>query len=169
MGKIFLYTGTGPGKTTNAIGLAIRTAAHGLKAVVIFFMKGRKDIGEYMIQEKLKPFYEAYLFGTPEFIDLRNPSERDKELARNGLRFAREKLKEKPHLLVLDEINLATYIGLLDVKEVLEFLDEVPEETDVVLTGRYAPPELINRADIVNVVIEVKYPREIYSRIGITY
>ncbi|MBO3757613.1 MAG: cob(I)yrinic acid a,c-diamide adenosyltransferase [Candidatus Brockarchaeota archaeon] len=169
MGKIFLYTGTGPGKTTNAIGLAIRTAGHGLKAVIIFFMKGRKEIGEYAIQEKLKPFYEAYLFGTPEFIDLKNPRQKDKELAKNGLNFAREKLKEKPHLLVLDEINLAVAIGLLDVNEVLKFLDEVPEETDVVLTGRYAPPELINRADVVNVITEVKYPKEIYSKIGITY
>jgi len=169
MGRIFLYTGTGAGKTTNAIGLAIRTAGHGLKAVVIFFMKGREDVGEFRIKEKLAPFYEAYLFGSPEWVDLRNPSERDKRMAKEGLEFARKKLAEKPHLLVLDEINLAVAAGLLDVKEVLSFLDSVPEETDVVLTGRYALPELLNRAEFVNMVVDVKAPREMYDRIGITY
>ncbi len=169
MGKIFLYTGPGPGKTTNAIGLAIRSAGHGLKAVIIFFMKGRKDVGEFRIQEKLAPFYEAHLFGSPDLIDLRNPSQSDKDMAKQGIEFARRKLAEKPHLLVLDEVNLAVAAKLLDVNEVLDLLDAIPEETDVVLTGRYASSELVNRADFVNVVADIKSPREMYSRIGITY
>ena len=169
LGKIFLYTGPGPGKTTNAIGLAIRSAGHGLKAVIIFFMKGRKDVGEFRIQEKLAPFYEAHLFGSPDLIDLRNPSQSDKDMAKQGIEFARRKLAEKPHLLVLDEVNLAVAAKLLDVNEVLDLLDAIPEETDVVLTGRYASSELVNRADFVNVVADIKSPREMYSRIGITY
>ena len=169
MGKIFLYTGPGPGKTTNAVGLAIRSAGHGLKAVIIFFMKGREDVGEFKIRERLAPFYEAYLFGSPELIDLKNPSQKDKEMAKNGIEFARRKLAEKPHLLILDEVNLAVAAKLLDVNDVLDLLDGIPEETDVVLTGRYAPSELVNRADFVNVIADIKSPEEMYSRIGITY
>ncbi|MEM1570092.1 MAG: cob(I)yrinic acid a,c-diamide adenosyltransferase [Candidatus Bathyarchaeia archaeon] len=169
MGKIFLYYGTGAGKTTNALGLALRCIGHGLRAVIIQFMKGRKDIGEYKVMELLKPYYEIYQFGRREWVDLRNPSEEDKILARKGLEKAREVLKSKPHLLVLDEICLAAFVGLLDTKSILELLNEVPDETDVVLTGRYCPPELINRADIVNMVVEVKAPREIYTRVGITH
>lgn len=119
--------------------------------------------------ERLKPEYEIYLAGREGWVDLRNPSEEDRELAKKGLQLARSKLKEKPALLILDELALATYVGLVPVKEVLELLDELPEETDVVLTGRYAPPELFNRADFVNMVVEVKSPRELYTRTGITH
>ncbi len=168
MGKVFLYTGTGAGKTTNAIGLAVRAVGHGLRVVIIQFMKGWKT-GEYLVSERLKPEYEIHLAGRESWVDLRNPSEEDKEAARKGLSLAREKLREKPALLVLDELALATYVGLVPVEEVLKLLDEAPEETDVVLTGRYAPPELFNRADFVNLVVEAKSPREIYTKIGITH
>jgi cob(I)alamin adenosyltransferase len=147
LGRIFLYYGTGAGKTTNALGLALRCVGHGLKAIVIQFMKGRKDIGEYLVKERLSPHYEIYQFGRKEWVDLRNPSEEDKRLARKALGKALEVLREGPHLLVLDEVCLAAYIGLIDVEEVLRLLDKMPEETDVVLTGRYCPPELLERAD----------------------
>ncbi len=169
MGKIFLYYGTGAGKTTNALGLALRCVGHGLKAVIIQFMKGRKDIGEYLIQKRLAPHYEIYQFGREGWINLRNPSDEDRRLAHKALEKAREVLRGKPHLLVLDEICLAAYIGLIDVDEVLKLLDEVPEETDVVLTGRFCPSELIDRADIVNMIVEVKAPKRIYTRLGITH
>jgi len=169
LGKIFLYTGTGAGKTTNAIGLAVRAVGHGLKVVIIQFMKGWRNTGEYLIAERLKPEYEIHLAGREGWVDLRNPSEEDRETARRGLSLAKEKLREKPALLVLDEVALAAYIGLVPVDEVLKLLDEVPEETDVVLTGRYAPPELFNRADFVNLVVEAKSPREIYTKTGITH
>jgi len=169
MGKVFLYTGSGAGKTTNAIGLAIRTVGHGKKAVIIFFMKGWDQIGEHLITEKLAPLYETHLFGSKDWVDLKNPRDEDKRLAAEGLSFARMKLAEKPHLLVLDEINLAAATGLVDVHDVLSLLDDVPEETDVVLTGRYAPAALVNRADFVNLVSDVKSPKDMYGRIGITY
>jgi len=169
LGKVFLYTGTGAGKTTNAIGLAVRAVGHGLKVVIIQFMKGWKNTGEYLIAERLQPEYEIHLVGREGWVDLKNPSEEDKEMARKGIILAREKLREKPALLVLDEIGLAAFIGLVPVEDVLKLLDEAPEETDVVLTGRYVPPELINRADFVNLVIEAKSPRELYTKIGITH
>ncbi|MEM0313931.1 MAG: cob(I)yrinic acid a,c-diamide adenosyltransferase, partial [Candidatus Bathyarchaeia archaeon] len=87
-----------------------------------------------------------------------------------ALKFAEKIVKEKkPHLLVLDEINLAVHCGLIDVKEVLAFLDKIPKKTDVVLTGRYAPKELIERAEFVNEVVDVKHPDHIVTRKGIQY
>jgi cob(I)alamin adenosyltransferase len=169
MGKVFLYTGSGAGKTTNAIGLAIRTVGHGNRAVIIQFMKGWKNTGEFLIASRLGPDYDIQRVGKPEWVDLRNPTQEDKEMGRKGISLARQKLKEKPSLLVLDEINLAVATGIIPVDDVLSLLDEASEETDIVLSGRYAPPELINRADFVNLVVEVKSPHEIYSKIGITY
>ncbi len=170
MGHIYLYTGTGGGKTTNALGLALRCVGHGLKVVIIQFMKWWKNIGEYKIKDKLAPYYEIYQFGREGWIGLGNLTEEDKRLAEKGLEFARKIVKEKrPHLLVLDEINLAVYCKLLDVKEVLKFLDEIPEETHVILTGRFASKELIERADIVNEVVEIKAPEKFPTVIGIQY
>ena len=170
MGHIYLYTGTGGGKTTNALGLALRCVGHGLKVVIIQFMKWWKNIGEYKIKDKLAPYYEIYQFGREGWIGLGNLTEEDKRLAEKGLEFARKIVKEKrPHLLILDEINLAVYCKLLDVKEVLKFLDEIPEETHVILTGRFASKELIERADIVNEVVEIKAPEKFPTVIGIQY
>ena len=170
MGHIYLYTGTGGGKTTNALGLALRCVGHGLKVVIIQFLKWWKNIGEYKIKDKLAPYYEIYQFGREGWIGLGNLTEEDKRLAEKGLEFARKIVKEKrPHLLVLDEINLAVYCKLLDVKEVLKFLDEIPEETHVILTGRFASKELIERADIVNEVVEIKAPEKFPTVIGIQY
>lgn len=77
--------------------------------------------------------------------------------------------EKKPELLVLDEVNLALYCQLLDVREVLRFLDRLPKETDVVLTGRFAPKELMDRADFVNEIKDVKFPKTIVTTRGIQY
>lgn len=169
MGFIYLYTGNGAGKTTNALGLALRAVGHGLNAVIIQFMKGRKDIGEYKVKDRLTPQYEIYQFGTPELVDLKSPSELDRRMAEEGLRFAEEILRRRPTLLVLDEINLAVFCGLLDVDDVLGLLDKIPEETTVVLTGRYAVKELYERADFVNEIVDVKHPPEMITVRGIQY
>lgn len=169
MGNVYLYTGTGAGKTANALGLALRTVGWEQKSVIIQFLTGRKDIGEYRIKEKLKPFYEIHQFGREEFIDPENPSERDIELAQKGLKIAQKKLKEAPDLLVLDEINYAVAWNLLDVGKVLDLLENIPENTTVVLTGRYAPEKLIERAEFVNEVKEIKSPEELPYKKGIQY
>jgi cob(I)alamin adenosyltransferase len=96
--------------------------------------------------------------------------EEDRTLAHKALEFADKIVKDKkPHLLVLDEISLALYCGLLDIREVTKFLDTIPTRTDVVLTGRYASKELIDRADFVNEVVDIKYPRETVTTKGIQY
>jgi len=119
MGHIYLYTGTGGGKTTNALGLALRSLGHNHKVVIIQFMKWWKKTGEYKIRKRLKG-YEIYQFGRKGWKELGKLDERDKFLAKRGLKFAKRIMKKKkPHLLVLDEINLAVYCKLLDVKEVL--------------------------------------------------
>jgi len=170
-GYIHLYTGDGEGKTITAFGLALRAVGHGYKVIIIQFMKGRKDIGEYKIRERLQPEYEIHQFGREEFVDLKNPDPIDIELAQKGLEFAREALKKKPRLLILDEINLAVAVGLVKLEEVLELLDEVPEETVVVLTGRNAPKELIEKADLVTFMKDVKHPMKkgVPARRGIEY
>lgn len=170
MGLVILYTGTGAGKTTSALGLALRCVGHGLKVVVIQFMKGRRDIGEYLVKGKLAPEYEIYQFGRAGWVDLSSPSDEDRELALRGLDFAEKLvLEEKPFLLILDEVNLAAAINLIPMDKLMNFLSKIPKETHVVLTGRYAPPELVNRADIVNFVVEVKYSKKLFAIKGISY
>jgi len=188
LGHIYLYTGTGGGKTTNALGLALRCVGHKKKVIIIQFLKWWKNIGEYKIRKLLEPYYEIYQFGRPGWIkvesgkrrkiikinkekfEVRSIEELDKKLAEKALKFAEEIVKKKkPHLLVLDEINLALHWKLLDIKEVLDFLDRIPKKTHVVLTGRYAPKELFKKADFVNLVIDKKMPKEIVTTKGIQY
>ena len=184
MGYIYLYTGTGGGKTANALGLALRSAGHDKKTVIIQFCKWQKDTGEYLIKEKLGDLYEIHQFGreawlgieatTEEFggekFKIEKITDRDKELAEYGLAFALRAIQEKkPHLLVLDEINLVVYWKLLAIESVLKVLDNIPEETTVVMTGRYAPKELIQRADFVNIITETKMPKSFKAEKGIQY
>ena len=184
MGYVYLYTGTGGGKTANALGLALRTVGHGKKAVIIQFCKFRKDVGEYLIKPKLGDLYEIYTFGrevwlgekdvTAEFggkkFEVEAVTDRDRELAEDGLAFAAEIMqKQKPALLVLDEVNLATHWKLLDAKSVLSLLANVPRETTIVMTGRNAPKEFTERADFVNSVDEVKMPKKFELTEGIQY
>lgn len=170
MGYIYLYIGTGAGKTTNALGLALRSVGHKHKVIVIQFMKWWKNTGEFKIQKMLAPYYEIYQFGRKGWIGLSNLNDEDNKLAEKALKFAEKITNEKkPSLLVLDEINLALYCQLLDVREVIDFLNRIPKNTDVVLTGRFAPQELIERADFVNEVKDVKYPKNMVTTIGIQY
>lgn len=169
--NIYLWTGNGWGKTTSALGVALRAVGHNKKVIIIQFMKGRKHIGEYKVKCKLSPKYQIYQFGTKEFIDMKNPSKKDKDLAKKGLEFAKKAIKSKPFLLILDEINIAASIGLIDKKEVLELLDSLPKETTVYMTGRYAPKEFIRRADYVTEIRSLKFPKGeiLKGKVGIDF
>jgi cob(I)alamin adenosyltransferase len=167
---VYLWTGQGWGKTTSALGVALRAMGHGYNAVIIQFMKGWGDaIGEYKIRKELAPLYEIYQFGTKDWINLKKPSAKDKQLAKKALEFAKKKAKQKPFLLILDEINMACAIGLLNSKDVIKFLDAVPKETHVYLTGRFATPELVQRADYVNEIVMLKGPKKLSGEKGIDY
>ena len=154
-GRVIVYTGEAQGKTTASLGVALRSIAHGKRVVIIQFMKGRKDTGEYLIKDVL-PNYEIYQFGRKEFVDLSNPDDEDKRLAREAINFAKEKLKEKPFLLILDEINIACHINLIPIEDVIDLIKSKPEETNLILTGRYADEKLIELADIVTEMKEIK-------------
>ena len=167
---VYLWTGEGAGKSTSAFGTALRAIGHKKKVVIIQFLKGRKNIGEYKVAKLLKPYYEIYQFGRKEFVNLKKPTKKDKQLAQKGLEFARKILKEKkPFLLILDEINIAAAAGLLDVNEIINLLDSAPKQTTIYLTGRYAPKKLIKRADVVNEIRVVKFPKTIKAKRGIQY
>lgn len=170
-GYVHLYTGEGEGKTTNALGLALRAVGHGYKVIIVQFMKGRKNVGEYKVREKLGSEYEIHQFGRRKFIDLYNPEAEDIERAQEALEFAKKQLSKKPKLLVLDEVNLAVAFKLIKVEDVLELLEKIPPETTVVLTGRRAPKELVDRADLVTEMMEVKHPMTegVPARKGIEY
>lgn len=169
MGKVYLWTGDGWGKTTSAIGAAVRAMGHGYKVSIIQFMKGWGDkIGEYRIRHKLK-LYDIHQFGRKGWVDLKKPTLKDKELAAKGLEFAYTVLKKKPFMLILDEINLAVKIGLLPEKDVIKFLDSVPAKTTVYMTGRGATAGLRKRADYVNEIRMLKGPKKLTGEKGIDY
>ena len=165
--KVYLWTGDGWGKTTSALGAALRALGHGYKVVMIQFMKGRKT-GELISAKKIKNF-EIYQFGRPGWVNLKKPSKMDQELAHAGFEFAKKKAREKPFLLILDEINLAADIGLLDVREIIKFLDRIPGSVHVYLTGRRAPKKLIQRANWVNMIVPTKGPKKLVGEKGIDY
>ncbi len=185
MGYIYLYTGNGGGKTANALGLALRTIGHCKTPVIIQWLKWRTDTGEWLVKSQLpKGSYEIYAFGreawlgekekTVEFggeqFQVQCATDRDRELAEEALAFAAKVMQEqKPALLVLDELNLAAHWGLVSVARVLELLSQVPKETTVVLTGRYAPQELVDRADFVNIIETTKMPETFQLTEGIQY
>ncbi|MBW3013583.1 cob(I)yrinic acid a,c-diamide adenosyltransferase [Candidatus Woesearchaeota archaeon] len=169
MGKhILLYTGEAGGKTTTALGLAMRALGHGQKVVMIQFLKGRKDIGEYKMQKKLKNF-TIHQFGTTGLHDLRKPSEKIKKLMQQGLKKAEQVSRQKIDMLILDEINIVCAFRLLPVKDVVNVLKKVPKRIPVILTGRRAPPELKRIADIVVRMDDLKRPKKMSAQKGIEY
>lgn len=168
---IYVFTGNGGGKTIAALGLALRSLGHGHRVVIVQFMKGRKDIGEFKLQKHLKNL-KFFQFGRRGFIDLKHPQKIDLKLAKKGFEFARKAAKKyKPHLLILDEINLATSSGLLNIKDVLKFLKKLPKGIDIVLTGRRAPKEFIRLADGVSEIRKIKHVFDlgIKAKKGIEY
>lgn len=159
LGLIHVYTGDGKGKTTSALGIALRAVGHNMKVLVIQFMKGHKDYGEMLIQEKLKPHLEVVQFGTTEKSNLDEPSSMDKYLAQQGMDYARRAMAlQRPDILILDEINPAAAYGFVDTIEVLDFLDNAHRNVEIVLTGRNAPKEFLNAADLVTVMTDTKHP-----------
>jgi cob(I)alamin adenosyltransferase len=168
---IQVYTGDGKGKTTAALGQALRAMGHGMKVCMIQFMKGR-TYGELMTCERCLPGLTIVMSGRDGFVKKGEPEEVDSRMANEGLELAREVVSGGDHdMLILDEINVAVDYGLLPLPEVLEFLGSCPREMEVVCTGRYAPAKLVELADLVSDVREVKhhYNQGIEMRKGIEY
>ncbi|MBK5094902.1 MAG: cob(I)yrinic acid a,c-diamide adenosyltransferase [Deltaproteobacteria bacterium] len=169
-GTIQVYTGNGKGKTTASLGLTVRAAGHGLRSVIIQFMKGWIDYGELRGVEMLSPFVELHQAGRDTFVNRENPDPEDIRLAREGWELAKKTILErKADIVVLDEINCAVDFGLLPVSEVLDLLRRKPDGMEIVLTGRGAPEEIIAVADLVTEMKEIKhyYDKGLDARIGI--
>ncbi len=156
-GLVHLYTGDGKGKTTAAIGLGIRAVGAGLRVHMIQFMKGRR-YSELDALEKI-PGFTVTQFGRDEFVSKEKPAQIDIDLAQKGLAYAREVLtKNEYDVVILDEINVAVDYRLITVDDVLGLVKMKPDSMELVLTGRYAKPEVIQQADLVSEILEIKHP-----------
>jgi cob(I)alamin adenosyltransferase len=169
-GYIQVYTGNGKGKTTAALGLALRAAGHGIKTYFCQFLKGQ-DYGEISAVQKLSPLITIEQFGRKGFIHVtENPDQEDIQRAQKGLRQCYRMMKSGEYrIMVLDEVNVAVHFNLFSEEEIHDFLDEKPEDLEVILTGRYAPESFLERADLVTEMKEVKhyYRKGIQARKGI--
>ncbi|MFH1202257.1 MAG: cob(I)yrinic acid a,c-diamide adenosyltransferase [Candidatus Omnitrophota bacterium] len=166
---IQIYTGDGKGKTTAALGLAIRAAGAGLKVYIGQFLKGRTYC-ELESLEKIKNI-KIERFGRTCFIKKR-PTKKDLELAKRGFKKIEEIIcKGCYDLVILDEINIAVSLGLLELGQLLRLIKKTPGDVELVLTGRYAHPEIIKVADLVSEIKDIKhyYEKGVKARRGIEY
>ncbi len=157
-GLLQVYTGDGKGKTTCALGLGLRAIGQGFRVFMVQFLKGR-DTGEALITtRRLAPDFTLRHFGRGALVNLRAPAPEDLALVREAWDLARQVLKAGDHdLVILDEINLALAFNLISLEEGLEALRLRPPWVEVVLTGRQAPPEIIELADLVTEMRPLKH------------
>ena len=170
-GLVEIFTGNGKGKTTAALGVALRALGHNLRVHIIYFMKGSFPYSEQQALAQL-PNISFSSFGQDYFVDPANVKPEEKEEARKGLEKAREVIHSGNYdLVILDEINVAVGWKLLEVDEVLELIKNKPKNVELILTGRYADPTLIDSADLVTEMVNIKHPydRGIEARGGIDY
>ncbi len=170
LGLVQVYTGTGKGKTTAALGLAMRACGHRLKVLMIQFLKGGIAYGELAAAKKLAPYLKIVPMGRECFVNKKNPDPQDVRFARRGWELAKESVsRQKYSVIILDEINVAVHYGLVSSRELLSLIKNKPKKVELILTGRYARPEVIRRADLVTEMREIKhyYKKGIESRIGI--
>lgn len=166
---IQVYTGNGKGKTTASLGLALRAAGAGLKVFIGQFIKGR-CYSELNALKKIKNI-RVEQFGSGCFIR-KKTSAKDIELAKKGLERLKKILSQGIYdLVILDEINVALNLKLLELEDIVGIVKNIPRNTELVLTGRYAHPEILKRADLVSEIKEIKhyYKKGIKARRGIEY
>lgn len=170
-GLVMVLTGNGKGKTTSAMGQALRAVGHGQKVLVIQFMKGKK-YGEVLAAEGHLPGITIVQSGLDSFVMRDNPAPVDVELARQGLEMAREALAAGTHdMVILDEINVAVDFKLIPLSDLMDLIRNKPPAVDLILTGRYAPPEVVELADTVSEIQEIRhhYSKGMKERAGIEY
>lgn len=170
LGLVQVYTGNGKGKTTAALGIAFRAAGHHLKVLMIQFLKGGVAYGELESAKKLAPYLKIVPMGRECFVHKRNPDPIDVRWARRGWELAKRSLRSRKYsIVILDEIHVAVAYGLVPVKDLIALMKSKPADVELILTGRYAHPEVIRRADLVTEMKERRhyYRKGIESRVGI--
>ena len=169
-GLIQIYTGNGKGKTTAALGLALRAAGRDKKTLIVQFMK-KWDYGELHSIKKITQI-SIKTFGTKDFVYKGKAKEIDYQEARKAFKEGVDgALSAEYDIVIFDELNVALDFGLLEIEEVINFLKNKPKDVEIVITGRNAPLELIELADLVTEMQEIRHPfqKGVNARIGIEY
>ncbi len=168
---IIIYTGKGKGKTTAALGLAMRSAGWGQKVAIIQFIKGYKNTGEWKMIGNV-PEIDIYQTFDDKSANIGKPRPEHKKSVENAIKLAKKIIKNKKHsLLILDEINNAVHYGLVEVGEIIKLANSRPVEMTMVFTGREAAKELLEIADLVTEMKEIKHPfnKGVPAKQGIDY
>jgi cob(I)alamin adenosyltransferase len=156
-GMVHIYTGNGKGKTTAALGLALRAIGAKLHVYMIQFMKGN-PYSELQSSKQLKNF-TIKQFGREEFVSKKNPAAIDIQYAQEGFKHAQDIINQGKHdIVILDEINVALDYQLISIPDVVQLISNKPNHVELVLTGRHAPPEIVKIADLVTEMLEIKHP-----------
>ncbi len=159
-GLVQVFTGEGRGKTSAALGTAIRALGNGLKVRIVAFMKASRASGEWNVLDGMAGV-SVSRFGGDRLMDPENPQPKDKEQAAAALAAGREALLSGDYdLVILDEINVATAWHLIDITDVVALIEGKPESVELILTGRYADKEIVRRADLVTEMLNIKHPYE---------
>lgn len=160
-GLIVVLTGPGKGKTTSAVGTALRACGHGMRVCIIQFIKGEQVSGEVKAIQKLVPAIEVYC-GGKGFVGIkgdRHDHETHRAGAQEALETALKRMTSSQYdVMILDEIHNAVALGLVDLSQVLDLLKRKPRRLHLLLTGRDARPEVIARADLVTEMKEIRHP-----------
>ncbi|ODS34653.1 MAG: cob(I)alamin adenosyltransferase [Candidatus Scalindua rubra] len=159
-GLIIVYTGNGKGKTTAAMGTALRAVGQGLKVLMLQFIKGSRSYGELESIKKLEPDFKIKPLGKG-FIHLNSKLDNEEvieNISKSWKLAKNEILSDKYDMIILDEINYVISYGLLPVEEMLALLERKPERLHVILTGRNAHRKIIQKADLVTEMTEIKHP-----------
>jgi cob(I)alamin adenosyltransferase len=173
-GIVVVYTGKGKGKTTAALGIVLRAIGHGLRVSMIQFIKGEWYYGELTSSKRLEPEFEMIVAGKGfvGIIDDDHPIEDHRFAAQKAVSIAKEKLATGIYdIMILDEINYALNLKLIILADVLDIIRFRPKKTTLILTGNYAPREILEAADMVTEMKEIKHPynRGIKAKEGIDY
>ena len=160
-GLVIVYTGNGKGKTTAALGMALRAIGYDHKVCMLQFIKGSWHYGEMDSSKKLEPNFELIAVGKG-FVGIlgdNSPREEHEKYAAEAVRICREKINSgKYNVVILDEVNYAINLGLIDVQEIIKIIKEKPSNLDLVLTGRDVKEEIVELADLVTEMKEIKHP-----------
>ena len=169
-GYVQVYTGNGKGKTTAALGQALRSAGGGLKTLIVQFMKDF-PYGETKSIPKLAQWIRLEQYGNDAFVLKKQPPDDvDLDAARQALRRAQQAILSGEYdIVIMDEVCVAIHFGLLKIEQLLSLLKERPESVELILTGRYCPQALIQKADLVSEMREIKhyYEKGVSARKGI--